>query len=49
LTKKPDSAEFPELDPRARQVLGAVIREYIATAEPVAEAASAEPAEVTDK
>jgi heat-inducible transcriptional repressor len=36
LTKKADSAEFPELDPRARQVLGAVIREYIATAEPVA-------------
>ncbi|MDP9251553.1 MAG: DeoR family transcriptional regulator, partial [Chloroflexota bacterium] len=36
MTKKPDSAEFPELDPRARQVLGAVIREYIATAEPVA-------------
>jgi heat-inducible transcriptional repressor len=36
LTEKPESAEFPELDPRARQVLGAVIREYIATAEPVA-------------
>jgi heat-inducible transcriptional repressor len=36
LIKKPESAEFPELDPRARQVLGAVIREYIATAEPVA-------------
>jgi heat-inducible transcriptional repressor len=36
LTKKPESAEFPELDQRARQVLGAVIREYIATAEPVA-------------
>lgn len=36
MTKKPDSADFPELDPRARQVLGAVIREYIATAEPVA-------------
>jgi heat-inducible transcriptional repressor len=34
----PDSAEFPELDPRTRQVLGAVIREYIATAEPVASA-----------
>ena len=36
MTNKPDSVEFPELDPRARQVLGAVIREYIATAEPVA-------------
>jgi heat-inducible transcriptional repressor len=36
LTKPRDSAEFPDLDPRARQVLGAVIREYIATAEPVA-------------
>jgi heat-inducible transcriptional repressor len=36
LLKKPNSAEFPELDPRAQQVLGAVIREYIATAEPVA-------------
>jgi heat-inducible transcriptional repressor len=36
LTKKPDSTEFPELDPRAQQVLGAVIREYITTAEPVA-------------
>jgi heat-inducible transcriptional repressor len=35
---KPDSAEFPELDPRAQQVLGAVIREYITTAEPVASA-----------
>jgi heat-inducible transcriptional repressor len=38
LTKKPNSTEFPELDPRARQVLGAVVREYIATAEPVASA-----------
>ncbi len=38
MTKRPDSAEFPELDPRARQVLAAVIREYIATAEPVASA-----------
>ena len=36
MTKKPEPAEFPELDQRARQVLGAVIREYIATAEPVA-------------
>ncbi len=36
MTNKPDSTEFPALDPRARQVLGAVIREYIATAEPVA-------------
>jgi heat-inducible transcriptional repressor len=36
LTNKPNSTEFPELDPRARQVLGAVVREYIATAEPVA-------------
>jgi heat-inducible transcriptional repressor len=36
LTPKPDSSDFPTLDPRARQVLGAVIREYIATAEPVA-------------
>jgi heat-inducible transcriptional repressor len=31
-------SEFPELDPRARQVLAAVIREYIATAQPVASA-----------
>jgi len=38
LTKKPNPDQFPELDPRARQVLGAVIREYIATAEPVASA-----------
>jgi heat-inducible transcriptional repressor len=38
LTKKPNSTDFPELDQRARQVLGAVIREYIATAEPVASA-----------
>ena len=36
MTNQPNSAEFPELDPRARQVLGAVVREYIATAEPVA-------------
>ncbi|TMI24318.1 HrcA family transcriptional regulator, partial [Candidatus Bathyarchaeota archaeon] len=36
MTKKPNPAEFPDLDQRARQVLGAVIREYIATAEPVA-------------
>ena len=36
MTNKPNSAELPDLDPRARQVLGAVIREYIATAEPVA-------------
>jgi heat-inducible transcriptional repressor len=36
LTNRPNSTEFPELDPRARQVLGAVVREYIATAEPVA-------------
>jgi heat-inducible transcriptional repressor len=38
LTQKPDSAEFPQLDRRAQQVLAAVIREYIATAEPVASA-----------
>ncbi|TMC68547.1 MAG: heat-inducible transcription repressor HrcA [Chloroflexi bacterium] len=38
MPKKPDSTEFPDLDPRARQVFGAVIREYIATAEPVASA-----------
>ena len=38
MTKKSNPAEFPDLDPRARQVLGAVIREYIATAEPVASA-----------
>ncbi len=38
MTNTPDSAQFPDLDPRARQVLGAVIREYIATAEPVASA-----------
>jgi heat-inducible transcriptional repressor len=38
VTATPDSTEFPELDPRARQVLAAVIREYIATAQPVASA-----------
>ena len=38
MTNRPDSTEFPALDPRARQVLGAVIREYITTAEPVASA-----------
>ena len=38
MPKKPDPTEFPDLDPRARQVFGAVIREYIATAEPVASA-----------
>lgn len=38
MPKKPNSAELPELDPRAREVLGAVIREYITTAEPVASA-----------
>ena len=38
MPKKPDSTEFPDLDSRARQVFGAVIREYIATAEPVASA-----------
>ena len=38
MTQKPDSAEFPQLDGRAQQVLAAVIREYIATAEPVASA-----------
>ena len=36
MTAKAAPTDFPELDPRARQVLGAVIREYIATAEPVA-------------
>ena len=38
MAKKSDSGEFPDLDPRARQVLGAVVREYITTAEPVASA-----------
>lgn len=38
MLKTPDSTDFPELDVRARQVLAAVIREYIATAEPVASA-----------
>jgi heat-inducible transcriptional repressor len=38
LLNKSDSVDFPSLDPRAQQVLAAVIREYIATAEPVASA-----------
>jgi heat-inducible transcriptional repressor len=38
LPEQPISAEFPELDRRARDLLTAVIREYIATAEPVASA-----------
>jgi heat-inducible transcriptional repressor len=38
LPKKPNLTEFPDLATRARQVFGAVIREYIATAEPVASA-----------
>jgi heat-inducible transcriptional repressor len=38
LPRKADSAELPDLDPRAREVLAAVIHEYIATAEPVASA-----------
>jgi heat-inducible transcriptional repressor len=36
LPKKPQSTELPQLDQRAREVLAAVIHEYIATAEPVA-------------
>jgi heat-inducible transcriptional repressor len=38
LPKKPNQTDLPELAPRAREVLSAVIREYIATAEPVASA-----------
>ena len=38
MSKKPDSVVFPELDQRARDLLAAVIREHIATAEPVASA-----------
>jgi heat-inducible transcriptional repressor len=38
LQNKSDSVDFPRLDPRAQRVLAAVIREYIATAEPVASA-----------
>ena len=37
MSKKPHSP-LPELDVRAKQLLGAVVREYIATAEPVASA-----------
>jgi heat-inducible transcriptional repressor len=39
LVKKARSAALPALDDRARQLLGAVIREYTATAEPVASGA----------
>ena len=38
MQKKPDSDVFPDLDQRARDLLAAVIREHIATAEPVASA-----------
>jgi heat-inducible transcriptional repressor len=38
LPAKPDSSDLPELDQRARDLLAAVIREHIATAEPVASA-----------
>jgi heat-inducible transcriptional repressor len=38
LAKRPDPTRLPELDQRARDVLAAVIREHIATAEPVASA-----------
>ena len=38
MTKKPDPNSLPDLDFRARELLAAVIREYIATAEPVASA-----------
>jgi len=38
LPKMPDPAVFPELDQRARELLSAVIREHIATAEPVSSA-----------
>jgi len=38
VTKKLDQGSLPELDVRARELLAAVIREYIATAQPVASA-----------
>ena len=38
MTKKPLQTALPELDQRAKELLGAVVREYIATAEPVASA-----------
>ena len=38
MQKKPDSPLLPDLDQRARDLLAAVIREHIATAEPVASA-----------
>ena len=38
MQNKPDPTVFPELDRRARELLSAVIREYIVTAEPVASA-----------
>lgn len=38
MPKRPVSRAFPELDDRARQVLAAVIREHLVTAEPVASA-----------
>jgi heat-inducible transcriptional repressor len=38
LPRKPHLSTLPELDQRARELLAAVIREYIATAEPVASA-----------
>ena len=38
MTKKLDQGSLPELDVRARELLAAVIREYIATAQPVASA-----------
>jgi len=38
LARKPHSSSLPELDERAKQLLGAVVRQHIATAQPVASA-----------
>jgi heat-inducible transcriptional repressor len=38
LARKPHSASLPQLDERAKQLLGAVVRQHIATAQPVASA-----------
>ena len=38
MPRKPHSTSLPELDERAKQLLGAVVRQHIATAEPVASA-----------
>ena len=38
MPRKPQSSSLPQLDERAKQLLGAVVREHIATAQPVASA-----------